>query len=176
MSLDFFEIERVIEELAKAYPAQCTTTWFKIIRNHKPTVEQYRSKVVEYMKQFRYLLETYPQSPETDKLKELVNKALNEEIEKVLQGSNSGVERRYKHYVDNSPSEESKNPLEEKESLIKKCYDSTVSPDLIDEKKNQEYEDNMLHDHDHDQNIQYEEKKIDNTKRRRKKIIKYNDL
>lgn len=173
MSLDFFEIERVIEELAKAYPAQCTTTWFKIIRNHKPTVEQYRSKVVEYMKQFRYLLETYPQSPETDKLKELVNKALNEEIEKVLQGSNSGVERRYKHYVDNSPSEESKNPLEEKESLIKKCYDSTVLPDLIDEKKNQEYEDNVLYDHD--QNIQYEEKKIDNTKRRRKKIIEYND-
>ena len=138
MSLDFFEIERVIEELAKAYPAQCTTTWFKIIRNHKPTVEQYRSKVVEYMKQFRYLLETYPQSPETetDKLKELVNKALNEEIEKVLQGSNSGVERRYKHYVDNSPSEEPKNPLEEEDSLIKKCYDSTVLPDLIDEKKN----------------------------------------
>ncbi len=63
--------------------------------------------------------------------------------------------------------------MEEKESLIKKCYDSTVSPDLIDEKKNQEYEDNMLHDHD--QNIQYEENKIDNTKRRRKKIIKYND-
>jgi len=173
MPLDFFEIERVIEELAKAYPAQCTTTWFKILRNHKPTAEQYRSKVVEYMKQFRYLLETYPQSPETDKLKELVNKALNEEIEKVLQGSNSGVERRYKHYVDNSPSEESKNPLEEKESLIKKCYDSTVSPDLIDEKKNREYEDNVLYDHD--QNIQYEEKTIDNTKRRRKKIIKYND-
>lgn len=151
MPLDFFEIERVIEELAKAYPAQCTTTWFKILRNHKPTVEQYRSKVVEYMKQFKYLLETYPQSPETetDKLKELVNKALNEEIEKVLQGSNSGVERRYKHYVDNSPSEE---------SIIKKCYDSTVSPDLIDEKKNQEYEDNVLHDHDQD--VQYEEKKL----------------
>lgn len=31
--LDFFEMERVIEELAKAYPAQCTTTWFKITRN-----------------------------------------------------------------------------------------------------------------------------------------------
>jgi len=164
MPLDFFEIERVIEELAKAYPAQCTTTWFKILRNHKPTAEQYRSKVVEYMKQFRYLLETYPQSPETDKLKELVNKALNEEIEKVLQGSNSGVERRYKHYVDNSPSEE---------SVIKKYHDSADSPDLIEEKKNQEYENNVIHNHDQD--IQYEEKKIDNTKRRRKKIIEYND-
>ena len=164
MPLDFFEIERVIEELAKAYSAQCTTTWFKILRNHKPTAEQYRSKVVEYMKQFRYLLETYPQSPETDKLKELVNKALNKEIEKVLQGSNSGVERRYKHYVDNSPSEE---------SVIKKCYDSAASSDLIDEKKHQKYENNVLHDHDQD--IQYEEKKIDNAKRRRKKIIEYND-
>ena len=89
MTLDFFEIERVIEDLAKAYPAQCTTTWFKIIRNHRPTVEQYRNKVVEYMKQFKYLLETYPQNPETDKLKEIVNKALDDEIEKVLQGNNS---------------------------------------------------------------------------------------
>lgn len=164
MPLDFFEIERVIEELAKAYPAQCTTTWFKILRNHKPTAEQYRSKVVEYMKQFRYLLETYPQSPETDKLKELVNKALDKEICKVLQGSNIGVERRYKHYVDNSPSEE---------SVIKKYHDSADSPDLIEEKKNQEYENNVIHNHDQD--IQYEEKKIDSTKRRRKKIIEYND-
>jgi hypothetical protein len=164
MPLDFFEIERVIEELAKAYPAQCTTTWFKILRNHKPTAEQYRSKVVEYMKQFRYLLETYPQSSETDKLKELVNKALDKEIYKVLQGNNSGVERRYKHYVDNSPSEE---------SVVKKYHDSADSPDLREEKKNQEYENNVIHNHDQD--IQYEVNKIDNTKRRRKKIIEYND-
>ena len=33
--LDYFEMERVIEELAKAYPAQCATTWFKITKNHK---------------------------------------------------------------------------------------------------------------------------------------------
>jgi hypothetical protein len=26
--LDYFEMDRVIEELAKAYPAQCATTWF----------------------------------------------------------------------------------------------------------------------------------------------------
>ena len=35
--LDYFEMERVIEELAKAYPAQCATTWFKITKNHKPS-------------------------------------------------------------------------------------------------------------------------------------------
>jgi hypothetical protein len=161
MTLDFFEIERVIEDLAKAYPAQCTTTWFKIIRNHRPTAD---------MKQFKYLLETYPQNPETDKLKEIVNKALDDEIEKVLQGNNIGVERRYKHYIDNSSSDDSKNIMEE--SVVKKCYDSTASIDLVEEKNNQESDDNLFHDRDHEQqDIQYEEKVIDNNKRRRRKMI-----
>ena len=109
--LDYFEMDRVIEELAKAYPAQCATTWFKITKNHKPTKEEYRDKVVEYMKQFEYLLATYPQCLETDKLKELVRKSLDRERERVLQGNNNDVERRYKHYVENSPSEP-KNILE----------------------------------------------------------------
>jgi len=103
--LDFFEMDRVIEGLAKAYPAQCATTWFKITKNYKPTKEEYRDKVIEYMKQFEYLLATYPQCLETDKLKELVKKSLDNEIEKVLHGNNVDVERRYKHYVENSPSE-----------------------------------------------------------------------
>lgn len=174
MTLDFFEIERVIEDLAKAYPAQCTTMWFKIIRNHRPTAEQYRNKVVEYMKQFKYLLETYPQNPETDKLKEIVNKALDDEIEKVLQGNNIGVERRYKHYIDNSSSDDSKNIMGE--SVVKKCYDSTASIDLVEEKNNQESDDNLFHDRDHEQqDIQYKEKVIDNNKRRRRKMIEYNN-
>jgi hypothetical protein len=57
------------------------------------------------MKQFEYLLATYPQCLETDKLKELVRKSLGNEIEKVLQGNNNDVERRYKHYVENCPSD-----------------------------------------------------------------------
>jgi hypothetical protein len=126
------------------------------------------------MKQFKYLLETYPQNPETDKLKEIVNKALDDEIEKVLQGNNSGVERRYKHYVDNSPSDDSKNIL--KESVVEKCYGSTASIDFVEEKNNQEYDDNVFHDRDHEQqDIQYEEKIVDNNKRRRRKMIEYKD-
>ena len=108
---DYFEMDRVIEELAKAYPAQCATTWFKITKNNKPTKEEYRDKVVEYMKQFEYLLPIYPQCRETDKLKEHVRKSVDNEIERVLQGNNNDVERRYKHYVENSPSEP-KNILE----------------------------------------------------------------
>ena len=115
---DYFEMDRVIQELAKAYPAQCATTWFKITKNNKPTKEEYRDKVVEYMKQFEYLLATYPQCLETDKLEELVKKSLDKEIEKVLQGNNNDVERRYKHYVENSQSEP-KNILEKEDA--EKC-------------------------------------------------------
>ncbi len=111
--LDYFEMERVIEELAKAYPAQCTTTWFKITKNHKPSKEEYRNKVVEYMKLFEYLLATYPQGLETDELKDLVKKSLAREIEKVLKGDNNDVERRHKHYVVNSPSDDSKDTFKE---------------------------------------------------------------
>jgi hypothetical protein len=102
--LDYFEMERVIEELAKAYPAQCATTWFKITKNHKPSEEEYRNKVVEYMKIFEYLLATYPPGPDTDRLKEVVKKILAKEIEKVLKGDNKDVEKRHRHYVINSPS------------------------------------------------------------------------
>ena len=52
MKQDYFEIERVIEELAKNYAAPCTTTWFKVTSNRRPSADEYREKVVDFMKQF----------------------------------------------------------------------------------------------------------------------------
>jgi hypothetical protein len=161
--LDYFEMDRVIEELAKAYPAQCATTWFKIAKNHKPTKEEYRDKVVEYMKQFEYLLATYPQSLETEKLKELVKKSLGNEIEKVLQGNNNDVERRYKHYVENSPSE-SKNILEKEDTEKRPDIDAAV---LIE--KSQENENNTGQEREQ-QEIQYE-KSVEERRRKKKKMM-----
>jgi hypothetical protein len=159
--LDYFEMDRVIEELAKAYPAQCATTWFKITKNHEPTKEEYRDKVVEYMKQFEYLLATYPQCLETDKLIQLVKKSLDNEIEKVLQGNNNEVERRYKHYVENSPSE-SKNILEKEDTEKRPDRDAA----LIE--KSQEHEDNT--GQEREQEIQYE-KSLEERLRKKKMMM-----
>ena len=159
---DYFEMDRVIEELAKAYPAQCATTWFKITKNHKPTKEEYRDKVIEYMKQFEYLLATYPQCLETDKLKELVKKSLDNAIEKVLQGNNNDVERRYKHYVENSPSE-TKNILEtENTENIPDKDDALIE-------KSQQHEDNTDEEPEQ-QDIQYE-KSVEERRRRKKMMV-----
>ena len=158
--LDYFEMDRVIEELAKAYPAQCATIWFKIIKNHKPTKEEYRDKVIEYMKQFEYLLATYPQCLETDKLEERIKKSLDNAIEKVLQGNNYEVERRYKHYVENSPSEP-KNILEKVDTEKRPDRDAA----LIE--KSQQHEDNTDEEPEQ-QDIQYE-KSVEERRRKRRR-------
>ena len=99
---DFFEIERLVEDLAKIYSTACATTWFKLEKVKHPSREEFRSKVVEFMKHFEYTLSTYPQSEEAERLRDEANKMLILEIEKVLAGENKEVERRYKYYVDYS--------------------------------------------------------------------------
>ena len=50
--LDFFEMERVLEELARSFAAPSATTWFKVASNKTPTLDEYRMKVVEFMNLF----------------------------------------------------------------------------------------------------------------------------
>jgi hypothetical protein len=160
--LDYFEMNRVIEELAKAYPAQCATTWFKITNNHRPSKQEYRDKVVEYMKQFEYLLATYPQCLETDKLKELVRKSLDREIEKVRQGNNNDVERRYKHYVENSQSE--------LETILEKVHaEKHPDNDTVLMEKEQEHEDKSGQEWE-EQKTRYE-KSVEERRRKKKMMI-----
>ncbi len=170
--LDYFEMERVIEELAKAYPAQCATTWFKVTKNHKPSKEEHRNKVVEYMRQFEYLLATFPQSPETDKIKDLVKKSLAREIERVLEGNNNDVERRHKHYVVNSPSDDSIDTFKE---VSEQHYSEKSAAVLIKEKKVKKNKDNTIaakeKEKEEQREIRYEDNNILVDKRRRKKKV-----
>jgi hypothetical protein len=168
--MDFFEMERVIEELAKAYPAQCATTWFKITKNHKPSQEEYRKKVVEYMKIFEYLLATYPQSIETDHLKDLVKKNLEREIERVLRGDNKDVERRHKHYVVNSPSVDLIDIIKESSEQLQ--IDKSSTSVFIKEKKRQKHKSDTIEAKDPDtREIQYENNGLVDKRKRKKRSI-----
>ena len=96
---DFFEIDRLIEDLAKIYSTACATTWFKLA-GIKPVPTEFRAKVVEFMGHFEYTLSTFPTGPEIDQFKDYARKILQREIENVLQGNNKEVEKRYKYYVE----------------------------------------------------------------------------
>ena len=54
-SLDLFELDRVLEDIAKTYAAPAATIWFKVTNNRKPTKEEYNKKVIEFVKKFENL-------------------------------------------------------------------------------------------------------------------------
>lgn len=99
---DYFEIDRLVEDLAKIYSTACATTWFKLTKNKHPTREEFRLKVVDFMKHFEYTLSFYPQSAESENFKAYAWDSLKREIKTVLSGDNKEVEKRYKYYVDYS--------------------------------------------------------------------------
>lgn len=102
MAIDYFEIDRLVEDLARLYSTACATAWFKIRGYKRPSQEEFRGKVVEFMKHFEYTLASFPNTPEADQFREQARKGLEKEIAKVLAGENKDVEKRYKYYVNYS--------------------------------------------------------------------------
>lgn len=100
MKMDFFEMERVVEDLAKNYAAPCTTTWFKVTNNKKPSTEEYREKVVEFMKEFESILSVrLPVGEQGASCLDYAKRLLNAQILLVRRGNNKEVERRFQYYV-----------------------------------------------------------------------------
>ncbi len=104
MLKDFFEIDRLIEDLAKIYATACATSWYKVFNDdksiRKPTKEEYRIKVVEFMKHFEYTLSTFPDNGESNRFQKHSLDLLKSAIDEVLAGNNKDVEKRYKYFSD----------------------------------------------------------------------------
>ena len=99
MTHDYFEIDRLVEDLAKLYSTACATSWFKIMGNTRPTREEFRGKVIEFMKHFEYTLSSFPRTPAGEQFREHARASLEKEIANILAGENKDVEKRYKYYV-----------------------------------------------------------------------------
>ena len=100
--MDFFEINRIIDELATD-SAPCATTWFKVSEIKKPSQEEYRDKVVYFMKLMEGAISSaYPQNPNGDSLMKHLKNGMEQQISLVLSGKNKEVEKRYKYDVDHS--------------------------------------------------------------------------
>ena len=98
---DFFEVDRLVEELAKIYATACATAWFKI-DGKKPTPQEYRARVAEFMGHFEHTLSTFPATAKAQEFQDHARKALAAEVAKVVAGQNKDVEKRYKYFVDYS--------------------------------------------------------------------------
>lgn len=98
---DFFEVDRLVEELARLYATACATAWFRIEKT-RPSQQEYRARVVGFMKHFERTIDTFQDTPEAGRFKEHARKALAAEVARVLAGENKDVEKRYRYFVDYS--------------------------------------------------------------------------
>ena len=88
-----------MEDLAKLYSCSCAASWFKVYGQWKPTRDEFRNKVVDFMNQFEYTLSAFPDTPESDKFKDYTRQLLQKETKSVLDGANKDVEKRYNYFV-----------------------------------------------------------------------------
>jgi len=97
---DFFEIDRLIEDLAKLYSTQLAVSWFKVNKNKKPTIEEFRELVVDFMKDFEKTLSKFSDTDEGIKFKSYTKSQLEKQIQFVIDGKNKEVEKRYKYFAE----------------------------------------------------------------------------
>lgn len=99
---DYFEVDRLAEDVAKIYASQLAVSWLKVNNNKKPSKEEFRDLVIEFMSQFDFSLGKFPNTEEGIKFKEYAKSLLKTEIDKVREGKNKEVEKRYKYYAEYS--------------------------------------------------------------------------
>ena len=97
---DRFEIERALDLIPHVVGASWATTWFRLNKLRKPTREEYRNKVAEYIKILENLMDSFPKSDNFLEITLFTKERYKEEIEKTLSGNNPEVEKRFDRYID----------------------------------------------------------------------------
>ena len=95
-----FEIERALDLLPHVVGSSWTTIWFRMNGTKHPTRVEYRKKVVEYLELLEPLFESLSGKEGFREISEYIQRRKNNEIEKITNGLNKEVEKRYDRYVD----------------------------------------------------------------------------
>ena len=95
-----FEIDRSFDLIPHVIGASWAITWFRLNKIKRPTREEYRDKVVEYVKFLEKLVDSFPKTVDFQEMTAFTKKRFKDEIEKILAGQNSEVEKRFDRYID----------------------------------------------------------------------------
>ena len=95
-----FEIERAFDLLPHVIGASWAVIWYRLNGIKSPTREEFHEKVIEYFNLLNPLFESYPQTEEFSEMRNYILKRKNEEIERINEGKNQEIEKRYDRYID----------------------------------------------------------------------------
>jgi hypothetical protein len=97
----YFELDIMIDNLAKSIGVPNANCYFRLSNIRRPSREEYRRKVVEFMLAYMSILESFRSLQGYDELRRFVERRLNEVTEHILNGKNKDVEKRYEYYIMN---------------------------------------------------------------------------
>jgi len=95
-----FEIQSAFDLLPHVVGCSWATNSFRLNKIKNPTREEFREKVTEYFKMLDPLLDVYPQDKNFEEIISYLKKRNGIELEKISNGKNPEVEKRYDRYVD----------------------------------------------------------------------------
>jgi len=95
-----YEIQRAFDQLPYVVGSGWAVTWFRMKGIKTPTREEYREKVLEYLKKIEPIFDAYPKEEEFAEIRKYIEFRKNDVYEKILSGKNLEVEIRYDRYVD----------------------------------------------------------------------------
>jgi len=95
-----FEIERAYDLLPHVIGASWACVWFRSNNIKKPTIEEFRSKTVEYFGMIQKMSQAYPAEDKFADIISYMKKRHEQEVENIISGKNPEIEKRYKRYVD----------------------------------------------------------------------------
>ncbi len=95
-----FEIDRAFDLLPHVVGASWATIWFRMNRIRRPNIVEFRNKVVEYYKMLDPLATCYSNDKKLADMDKHIRRIYRQEMERILQGKNQEIEKRFKRYID----------------------------------------------------------------------------
>ena len=95
-----FEIERAFDLLPQVVGASWAVIWFRLNQIKHPSRKEFRSKVAEYFDLLNPLFDSYSKSENLRDMAKYIKRRQREEIEKIKEGHNKEIEKRYDRYID----------------------------------------------------------------------------
>ncbi len=95
-----YEIQRAFDLLPHVVGCSWATIWFRMKGIKSPTREEFRKKTMEYFIMIDPVFDSYPKEENFQQILKYIELRKNQEIQKIKNGSNIEVEKRYDRYVD----------------------------------------------------------------------------
>jgi len=95
-----YEIERAFDLMPHVVGCSWAFIWFRMNGIKKPTREEFREKTIEYFKKIEPVFNSYPKEEKFQPIQKYIDLRKIEEIQKIKDGLNDEVEKRYDRYID----------------------------------------------------------------------------